>query len=378
MAIQSASATFTRFYVPDPLTEDLWSFVDQQLKAGAFKDLQDGEEKSKGFASWDDLFDTAFEFASHHKGEYVAFSFRQDQRKIPAIIVKQYVRSAVREYMSEHEGHQPSRHDYQSLREETEQALLKKALPHPANCEVVWNPTQHWLLCGTTSSKSLDSFLEHFERFFSLYPVPLYHVNWASYRLPLSDRQKQALEALVPLRSAQVLEESRFLGYEFLTWLWFFIESGNGFVAMENAASAEIALGERVILSHPDEGKERVICTTQASALHEARTALRQGKQVEEIQVFARVGNNDYLFTLDTDLGTVKGLKTPKQIPDQGDEDADARFLEKMYFVEEVFALLDRLYLSFLELRLNPGWDSDSLPLLRQWIQQGPADDVSP
>lgn len=375
MAIQSASATFTRFFVPDPLTEDLWSFVDEQLKSGAFRDLQEDEDKAKGFSSWDDLFDPSFQFASYHKGEYIAFSFRQDQRRVPPIVVKQHVRAALHKYLEEHAGHRPARSEYQRIREETERALLKRALPQPSACDVIWNPAGHWLLCGTTSSKTIDLLLEHFERFFHLYPAPLFHVNWASRMLPLNPGQLQALEALVPLGSAQVLEEGRFLGYEFLTWIWFFIEQNGGLLKIKDDLGVELALGERIILSRMEEGRERVICTTQASALHEARTALRQGKQVEEIQLFARTGSNDYLFTLDTDLGALKGVKTPKQLPDQEEDDPDAAFLEKMFFFEEIFAILEALFLKFLEQRLSSAWTSDFLPPLKQWITEGPTED---
>ncbi len=374
MAIQSGSATFTRFFVPEPETGDFWSFVDEQLKAGAFQDLEEGEEKSKGFASWDDLFDSTFEFASYHKGEYVAFQFRQDQRKIPTLVIKQHLRAAIKKYGDEHQGRRPSRQEYMALREATEQALLRQALAQPSACEVVWNPQQKWMLCGTTSARTLDLLLEHFERFFKIYPIPLYHVHWAVRSLPLNDAQRDRLEALVPVQSSQALHDGRFLGYEFLTWLWYFIEEQQGILTLAENQGAELALGEKIVLSRPDNGKERVICTTQANALDEARTALIRGKQVEELQLFIRVANQDYLLTLDADLWAVKGLKTPKQLPDQGEEDADGRFLEKMFFVEEVLAVLNKLYLKFLTQRLSAGWETDYLPPVKRWIQEGATD----
>jgi len=46
----------------------------------------------------------------------------------------------------------------------------------------------------------------------------------------------------------------------------------------------------------------------------------------------------------------------------------DGRFLEKMYFLEEVFAALGVLYGMFLKERLTPAWESDTLPRVKEWI----------
>jgi hypothetical protein len=53
---------------------------------------------------------------------------------------------------------------------------------------------------------------------------------------------------------------------------------------------------------------------------------------------------------------------------DQVEEDLDGLFLEKMYFLEEVFACLDALYGQFLSLRLNPEWDAKTKPHLKKWF----------
>jgi hypothetical protein len=377
MTIQSASAAFTRFFVPEPTVEDFWTFVDESLKAGRFDDFPEGAESAAGFASWDDLFDSSFEFASYHRGEYAAFHYRVDQRKVSAIVLKQHVRQAVQTYRKEHEGRGPSRLERQKIREDVRNELLARMLPQPSGCDVVWHPSRHWLLVGTTSLKMIESFLEHFERHFRLYPVPLYHAQWAMHLLPLSAGEKDRLASLVPLKSPHAMHEGCFLGYEFLTWLWFLTEAGGGTAAVDEGRRAELTLGERIVLSRQDDGRERIICTTQAGALHEARTALQQGKLVEEIQMAARVGDNDYQWVMDRDLWGVKGLKIPRQSSEHEANDPEGRFLETMYFLEEFLTLIDALFLQFLKLRLNPGWESDALPQLKRWIE-GNAPDSPP
>jgi hypothetical protein len=375
MGITSPSATFTRFFVPELKIDDFWSYTDEKLRGGAFSEPDDSQTQAAGFTSWEDFFDPDFSYGSYRKGEYVAFNFRLDQRKVPAIVLKQYVRQAVQKYRNEHEGKWPSRSEKQEIQENMQEYLLTRALPQPSAAEVVWNPARNWMIFGTTSSKMMDSFLENFERHFRIFPLPLYHVQWALNTLPLTSRQKDVLGSMVSVKSPTAMSEGRFLGFEFLTWIWYFIERMNGSIQAGEKV-ANVHLGERMVLVLPGEGKERIISTTQANVLHEARTALRQGKMVEEMQLFLIVGENEYLVTLDSSLWAIKGLKTPKQLPEYGQDDPDGRFLEKMYFIDEVFATLDALYMRFLEDRLA-SWESDSLPLLNEWIRTG-EDTASP
>lgn len=378
MGLQGGTVTLTRFHLPDPSVADFWSFVDESLREGAYRDATERAESSKGFAHWEDLFDASFPFAGCRKAEYIAFQFRWDQRKVPALVIKQYERDAVQAYRAEHEGKSPPRHERLKMREAIQNHLLERVLPQPSGCEVVWSPAQHRLLVGTASLKMLEAFLEHFERIFKLHPVPLYHAQWAIHGVSLPPRLHDVLSGLISLKSPHAMHEGRFLGYEFLTWLWFLTESRDGGrVTLNENALASIALGERVVLSRQDDGKERVICTTQAGALDEARTALRQGKMVEEAQWVLSSGDNEYTVSLDRDLWTVKGLKTPKQLPQSDEEDPDGRFLERMFFIDDVLTILDAAYREFLTLRLTSSWSSDVLPALKQWIQAGPRESAS-
>ena len=173
----------------------------------------------------------------------------------------------------------------QEIHENVQNWLLNRAFPQPANCEVVWNPASKCMLLGTTSAKMLESFLEHFENRFKLFPVPLYHAQWALNGIPLDGRQKDTLSSMISVKSPTAMEEGRFLGFEFLTWLWFFSEHFGGTIRISDEKEAELHLGERVVLMLPGEGKEKVVCTTRANSLDEARMALKRGKLVHEIQL---------------------------------------------------------------------------------------------
>jgi len=101
MAITSSSATFTRFFVPDLEVDDFWSLVDEKLRRAAFTEPDDSQIEAAGFASWEDFFDPNFSYGSYRKAEYVAFNFRLDLKKVPAMVLKQFVEQSVQKFRDE-------------------------------------------------------------------------------------------------------------------------------------------------------------------------------------------------------------------------------------------------------------------------------------
>jgi len=368
MGIQSSAATFTRFHVEDPVQKDFWAFVEKGLQEGSFHPVPEDRSEAAGFSSWDDLFDTSFDSASHQKGEYVAFRFRVDRRKVPSILLKQQVQAAIQEHREKSEGKWPTREEKLEIREDVLEGLMARSLPQPAACELVWDTRKKLLLVGTTGRKMLEAVRGHLETHLRLYPVPLCHVEWARNLLPAGGPERAALDALVSPQSGSLLEEGRPLGLEFLTWLWFFSETGGGLFTPEDGPEAEIHPGERMVLSLPDDGREKVVCTTPAVSLDEARTAQQRGKRVEEMQLYMKIGESEYSLKLDASLWAVRGLRTPKQLRDPAEEDeADGLFLEKMYFVEKVSGCLDAAYRRFLSQRLSSAWEAEVLPAIKKW-----------
>ena len=370
MGIQSASSTFTRFLVDDPVGKDFRAFVEKGLRDGSFRPVPADRSEASGFASWEDLFDSSFDGASHHKGEYVAFRFRVDRHKVPSILLKQQVQAAIREHRDKSEGRWPTRDEKLRIRQDVLDGLIARSLPQPAACEMVWDTRRKRLLVGTAGKRLLDTVREHLEDHLRVFPAALCHVAWARTLLDPGGPERAALDTLFPPQSSSnVLEEGRPLGLDFLTWLWFSSETRGGRYSREDGPDAEIHPGERLVLSLPDERRERVVCTTPAVSLDEARTALRRGKRVEEMQLYLKRGEHEYSLKLDATLWAVRSLRTPKQLRDPAEqEEADGLFFEKMYFLEQVLEVLDAAYGGFLARRLGPAWEAEELPGMKKWF----------
>ena len=92
MGILSASCSFTRFKITEPVPKELWMEIPAKLRQFAFQDIDDiAEERGWGWTSFEDMLDMQWRSAPPEKGAYLAFALRLDTRRIPPAVLKKYV-----------------------------------------------------------------------------------------------------------------------------------------------------------------------------------------------------------------------------------------------------------------------------------------------
>ncbi|MBW1975388.1 MAG: recombination-associated protein RdgC [Deltaproteobacteria bacterium] len=367
MGLKSGSVNVTFFYVPEPLTEDFWNFIHEKLTEGRFRPCSNDDVSCHGFTTWEDIFSVDFEDLGYRKGEYLAFSFRLDKKKVPPMVVKQHLKEEEKRFFEE-KKRPPSKKEKQFLRETVEKKLLKKAFSCPMGFEIVWNPMNHEMMAGTTSQGLLEAYLEHFERTFRLYPIPLYHLQWAIYMDGIPKSLKDSISQMINPSSPSAIKEGRFIGYDFLLWLWYISEKGENAVDIHDNKKAFINLGDKLVLTDPKEGKERTVCTTPSHRLEEARLALAKGKQLDEAQWVVSVDDRDYSFLLDASLWTLRNLKLPMTDKKYDPNDPDGYFFERIFLLEELRQVLTEFYGKFLRLRFDSAWGTDVMPHISEWV----------
>ncbi|MDE7240554.1 MAG: hypothetical protein K2N62_01505, partial [Desulfovibrio sp.] len=89
MGFTNSSASFTRFRILDPVTDELLREVPDRLRKHAFVDIDELPElQSAGWVSFEDFLDAEWNEAPPQKGNYLVFSLRVDKRKIPAGVIR--------------------------------------------------------------------------------------------------------------------------------------------------------------------------------------------------------------------------------------------------------------------------------------------------
>lgn len=170
-----------------------------------------------------------------------------------------------------------------------------------------------------------------------------------------------------------LIAEKRFLGQEFLTWLWFKSDMAGGSV---NTTMGDIGfVFEKHMLLEMGEGEthEKVICQGLQAELKEARTGLRMGKKLEQARIHMIQGEYEWHMTLKGSLLEFRSIKTPKTMTgeEEGDDDAaiEGRVLDKIGLLETAYRTIDELLMQFIKIRIGDGWSAE-LTQMQKWVHQ--------
>jgi hypothetical protein len=192
------------------------------------------------------------------------------------------------------------------------------------------------------------------------------------------------------------VEKRRFVGREFLLWLWFESEAFEATLSTELQGTFGLWIEKQLVLSV---GKEATrIKGTFPAANREAKEALALGKLPEAAGLHLSLGDREVTFTLKAESLALSGLALPTALGDESEPSArtpiepprrpkrgkrstveaeqeresDERhesFYERMMLTREVEALVEALYEDFLALRLGEAWGAVIEPALASWVR---------
>jgi recombination associated protein RdgC len=169
-----------------------------------------------------------------------------------------------------------------------------------------------------------------------------------------------------------IIVEKRFVGQEFLTWLWFKSEERGGAVALPGEGDIQVAFEKHMLLeSGEGESHEKLICKGLQAELQEARTGLRMGKKLEQARIYLAKGEYEWNLTLSATLFEYRNVKLPKTlspIEESSDPVArEGRILERLGMAEEAMRTIDELFRMYLKLRVSDDWPGEHAKV-KTWI----------
>ncbi len=161
----------------------------------------------------------------------------------------------------------------------------------------------------------------------------------------------------------------KFLGDEFLTWLWFVIEHDPAFLKNADPDLTSFEIGNRIVLEKKHKKTiERITIKGEEAGLEEARVALQNGALVAELNLFYRSAQQKWQFTLKGESLNLSGLKTPKIAPPESPDDVEGSVLEKIFLYDKILQFLEKLYKTFIKLRISNRWQSREISLIKKWL----------
>ncbi len=373
--IYSASISFTRFRVIDPIPSELLTQIPEKLRQFAFRDIDDlPEMQAYGWVCFEDMLDTEWRTAPPQKGNYFTFSLRLDTRRIPPAIIKKQLSLALKAEKEKIQAQGKkfiSRERKKDLKEQVLLRLRQRFLPVPAEFHVVWEPDRNDVWFASTQGKMIDLFMELFITSFGLHleqiePYSLAEGLLDDVEMGKLDRCEATQFTMASGNEGQML--SSVLGEEFLTWLWFQSDVVPGAFVNKEGHPFSVSMEQRIVVQGGQgDAKDTATVAGTLSPLTEARFGLGKGKKVTRATIRLEEDDLVFQFTLKAGDFTLGSLKLPKVEKPAEDEDPDAMLLERFYLMEVCLGLLESLYVTFLRLRLSADW-SETVQEITAWI----------
>lgn len=161
----------------------------------------------------------------------------------------------------------------------------------------------------------------------------------------------------------------KFLGEEFLTWLWFVIDQDPTVLRKADPDLTSLEIGNRIVLEkRHKKALERITIKGENAGLEEAMLALQKGALVAELNLIYRSAQQKWQFTLKGESLNLSSVKTPKIAAPEGPEDMESAVLEKIFLYDKILQFLEKLYKTFIKLRTSNSWQNRVVPLIKKWM----------
>lgn len=163
-----------------------------------------------------------------------------------------------------------------------------------------------------------------------------------------------------------------FLGNEFLTWIWFLIETDHDITTLCGSQDPiTLEIGNSISLENNlgDKSKEKITIKGDQAGLEEGTTALKKGAWVTDINLLCKIGEEEYKLSIKGESFNLTGLKTPSMDTSTSEDEIEGMVLEKVFLLSKVTQVIDTLFLKYIEKRISDEWNSNDFQALKRWIQ---------
>ncbi|MFZ7110521.1 MAG: recombination-associated protein RdgC [Desulfatiglandales bacterium] len=198
MSLIYGTGSFTRFKVEGGISEENREIFQKNISRYAFRNLDENsdEERSTGWVSIMDMFDSAFGDMNYFKEPCIALSWRVDVRSVPSKALRQYSREAEEKIKTSEELEHISKKRRQEIKEAVWIQLLKRAIPRSNIYDMIWNVQTGLVIFAATSTKLCDEFSEFFLKCFGLHLMTVFPHSMASDILKGEEVDPGVLEEL--------------------------------------------------------------------------------------------------------------------------------------------------------------------------------------
>jgi hypothetical protein len=161
----------------------------------------------------------------------------------------------------------------------------------------------------------------------------------------------------------------KFIGEEFLTWLWFLTDTRQKRLKSIDNEIDRLEIGNRIVLENrKKESVERITIKGDDAGLEEGILALKKGALVTELSLKYKSNNHEWKFSIKGESLNLSSLTTPATALPETAEDLEGYVIEKTYLYEKVIKFIENAFTNYIKLRISSSWNKTEQPQIRQWI----------
>jgi len=399
LGARGGTLTFTRFFTQGALPKDVRRKFLEAAKLRVFEPLKPEDEalEATGWCVMERPFDLEIDAAKMFHDNFVLLGFRVDRYRIPGALLKSQIGDEEQRQLARGKKTKLGRNEKLEIKARVVMRLRKKVIPTSKAIDLCWHLDSGTVLFFGHSKRMILDFAALFEKSFGialLEDSPYV----AATRAELPRELERAFKQIEPLSFSsgrkrlgkagksepepeasdaaageedllERVESTRFLGSEFLLWLWLRAEIVNKPIPLPELGDFEVWLDNQLTLQSDIDPNERVTVRGAApSGSPEAREAVRAQKYPVRARIAIRNEERDFACVLVAHRYAVASGKIPAVLT----KDTDDAFQERMTLVERLSQSLDGLYAAFLRDRLSALWKEAWEPAIVCWADDEP------
>jgi len=368
--------------------KDEFDWFSARLSGRVFHSIENStEELSEGWTRVDHPDDASFESPSDFwRDNYLFFSLRRDQRKIPAAVLKSHTSREEGAFLAQHPNlRRTPKNKRNEIKELVQLRLMSRCLPVPSTVDLVWDVKAGVLTLFSLGNKVLERFEDVFRKTFEgLQPLPIH--PFARARMLLEGQELDKLEKANQANSDSALaliRDNQWLGWDFMLWLLQRGVNGEGEFQVcrpghfTEAERFSAWIDDRIQFQGGSEegGIQKVSVSGSQDSYQEAKSALKAGKKITSATICMEKDENLWKLTLKGETFGFASFKSP-QVRIEKDNtveemsEREAAFYERMYLLEQGIQLFDSLFKTFLRERLGDAWTL-RMAKVQEWLEGG-------
>lgn len=359
MPFESGNVSMRLFWFRDPMTEEIIEKFKEHLPPPI--ELA-GSTPINGWISWRHLLDRDISLENCYFQPWLYLTLVKIEKKIPSALLKAYCKI-------EEEAEKKSRgleflprKIKAEIKKRVTDALLPEMPPTLTGINKVTNLSSNLIFSDATSKKAFEAFIKNYREATNHEPIALSPTNLALLRKQVNVND---LEATVFTDNEHIDKpENCSLGLEFLTWLWWSLDSNRSEQTSKIGEKFNYGLDGPVTFYNEVNSAHNVVISDGLPLLSkEAGSALYCGKMVSKIKLRLSDSEKFWECMVDQDF-CFKKLKLP-----QGEEKGTPTFQERMESIEKFTDLFLQIFDRFLEERVDAKKWEDVVHAMRTWTK---------